>query len=95
MNENLFKASRALVRDVREAQDALIVAQNQLTDSIVIYLDNRMQLLYDIGVLTTSTDRFWLKDPLAGQEISPPARPPLNLPTRELLLPNQILEPTP
>jgi outer membrane protein TolC len=96
MNQTLLEASRALVRDLREAQDALIAAQNDVTDSMVSYLAARLQLLFEIGILTTSTDQFWLKDPLATQAAPGPREPsPRNLPPEELMLPNQVLEPTP
>ena len=96
MNRELLAAGRAEIRDVRESQDALISAQNQLTEATVAYLDARLQLLLDIGVLSTSTDRFWLKDPLSPAEtptqVTPAAAEASNEP---LTAPNQVLEPLP
>ena len=91
----LFQAGRREIRDVREAQDNLIGAQNDLTASIVSYLQARLQLLLDIGVMETDTDRFWLADPLA-QLLQPDMRgaSPLEMPRDELIPPNQFLEPT-
>lgn len=95
MNQTLLEAGRVQVRDLREAQDALIAAQNTLTDSVVAYLGARMQLLFDIGILTTTTEQFWLKDPLAEQYAeSLPGRVRV-VPEGELILPNQLLEPIP
>jgi outer membrane protein TolC len=51
MNTILLEAGRVQIRDVREAQDALINAQNALTVRIVAYLRARLELLLDIGVL--------------------------------------------
>jgi outer membrane protein TolC len=91
----LFQAGRREIRDVREAQDNLIGAQNDLTASIVSYLQARLQLLLDIGVMETDTARFWLGDPLA-QLLQPDMRgtSPLEMPRDELIPPNQFLEPT-
>lgn len=96
MNQTLLEAGRVQVRDLREAQDALIEAQNNLTDSIVSYLDARLQLLFDIGILTTSDDHFWLRDPLATEPGGIRRDQALvEMPQEELVSPNQILEPTP
>ncbi len=96
MNQTLLEAGRAQVRDLREAQDALIAAQNEVTDSIVGYLEARLQLLFDIGVLSTTADQFWLKDPLAGQGTAGSARAhPAGLTENQLVLPDQVLEPMP
>jgi outer membrane protein TolC len=97
MNQTLLEAGRAQVRDLREAQDALIAAQNQVTDSMVSYLAARLQLLFDIGVLNTSTDHFWLKNPLANPAAKQPLAKPAGTPPpeEELVLPNQVLESTP
>jgi outer membrane protein TolC len=94
MNQTLLAAGRAQVRDLRESQDALVAAQNQLTASIVTYLMARLQLLFDIGVLETTPEQFWLRDPLSDQPgIAPPAAPVL--PSDALISPHQVLEPIP
>jgi outer membrane protein TolC len=92
----LFQAGRREIRDVREAQDNLIGAQNDLTASIVSYLQARLQLLLDIGVIETESEGFWLKDPLA-QFLQPEmrGRSPLEMPRDQLIPPNQFLEPAP
>jgi outer membrane protein TolC len=95
MNQTLFQAGRAQVRDLREAQDALISAQNELTDSIASYQNARLLLLFDIGVLNTSVDQFWLKDALLDAAPGTPAEAIPSGTTQEaLVLPNQVLEPT-
>ena len=93
MNEILFRAGRVEVRGLREAQDALIAAQNQLTDSIVSYLAARLELLFDIGILSTTPDRFWLQDPIAPSSEGQQARAPSPPSEDQIVLPNAILEP--
>ncbi len=96
MTQILFEAGRRTVQELREAQDDLISAQNSLTESTVSYLDARLQLLYDIGVLSTSEDKFWLKDPISGQTATIRSDVPLSeLPQVELKTPNEVLEPMP
>lgn len=96
MTQILFEAGRRGVQELREAQDDLISAQNNLTESTVSYLDARLQLLFDIGVLSTSDEKFWLKDPISGQGAAIRSDVPLSeLPQVELVPPNEILEPTP
>lgn len=90
----LLEAGRAAIRDVREAQDNLIQAQNALTDAIVIYQANRAQLLLDMGVLVAEKDQFWLTDPLAGKlDDSQRGPPPLQMPDDKVIPPDQFLEP--
>jgi outer membrane protein TolC len=94
MNAILLEAGRVQIRDVREAQDALISAQNSLTSRVVDYLRVRLQLMLDIGVLETDIDKFWLKDPLAGTLTDAQRGPsPLQMPRDTLIPPNQFLEP--
>jgi outer membrane protein TolC len=94
MNAILLEAGRVQIRDVREAQDALISAQNSLTSRVVDYLRVRLQLMLDIGVLETDVDKFWLKDPLAGTlEDSQRGPSPLQMPRDTLIPPNNFLEP--
>lgn len=73
----LMEAGRAEVRDLVEAQDAQIAAQNAVTSALVSYQDARLQLLLDIGALRTSESDFWMKDHLAAffGEPLPPAKP--------------------
>lgn len=90
----LLEAGRATVRDVREAQDSLIRAQNDLTLATVAYLGTRFDLLLDCGVLLADEGRFWLADPLAGQLTEAQrGRPPLEMPEDKLIPPDEFLEP--
>jgi len=95
MNTILLEAGRVQIRDVREAQDSLIDAQNALTSTIVDYLNARLQLMLDIGVLQTEIDNFWLKDPLQGLLAdNQRGASPLQMPRDTLIPPDQFLEPT-
>jgi len=96
MTVTLLEAGRAQVRDLREAQDQLISAQNEMTLTIVSYMQARLQLLLDIGVLQTDQNRFWLTDPLAGRLAENQRQPsPLAMPNDTLLPPHIFLEPQP
>jgi outer membrane protein TolC len=72
----MLEAGRAEVRDLVEAQDAQIAAQNAVTVALVDYQQGRLQMLLDIGSLDTGVPRFWLADPLpaflAGTRPVPP-----------------------
>ena len=72
----LLEAGRAEVRDLVEAQDAQINAQNAVTAALVSYHTTRLELLLAIGALDTTQDKFWLRDHLAGLVVTPqsPAR---------------------
>ena len=61
-----MQAGVAEVRDLVEAQDAQISAQNAVTSALVDYQETRLQLMLDIGALQTDGEKFWLKDHLAG-----------------------------
>lgn len=74
----LLEAGRAEVRDLVEAQDAQISAQNALTTALVDYQRSRLQLLLDIGALDTARPEFWLKENLAAiQARATPIQPGL------------------
>lgn len=60
----LLQAGRAEVRDLVEAQDAQINAQNGVTAALIGYQQARLQLMLDIGALDSGLDKFWLKDHL-------------------------------
>lgn len=74
----LLEAGRAEVRDLVEAQDAQINAQNAVTAAIVSYQQIRLQIMLDIGALDTSVEKFWLKDHLANWQKAQPASRPLD-----------------
>ena len=91
----LMEAGRMTVRDVREAQDQLIQAQNSLSSSYTQYLVARLNMLLNIGVINTRPDKFWLLDPLETQ-LTPAQRgaPPLRMPDDRVLPPETFLEPS-
>jgi len=94
-NVMLMEAGRATVRDVRESQDQLIQAQNDLARIYPEYLTARLNLLLNIGLIDTRPDKFWLLDPL--QEQLTPAQhgpSPLQMPDDRVLPPETFLEPS-
>ena len=56
----LLQAGRAQIRDLLEAQNALLSAQNAVTGSLVDYHVSRLRFLVDVGSLDTGEDRFWV-----------------------------------
>ncbi|HWQ92129.1 MAG TPA: TolC family protein, partial [Clostridia bacterium] len=70
----LLEAGRAEIRDLVEAQDAQIAAQNALTVALVDHQQARLQLMLDIGALQTEQPKFWLRDHVAGY-LPPDAAP--------------------
>jgi len=57
---NLFlEAGRAQIRDLLEAQDALISAQNALTSALVSYRLGELALQRDLGVLAVDEKGLW------------------------------------
>lgn len=49
-------------RDLTESQDALLRAQNAVTNVLVNYITARLDFLANLGVLETSQESFWLSD---------------------------------
>jgi len=93
-NVMLMEAGRATVRDVREAQDGLIQAQNNLATIYAQYLTARLNLLLNVGLIDTRPGKFWLLDPLREQ-LTPAQRgpSPLQMPDDRVLPPETFLEP--
>jgi len=94
-NTMLMEAGRATVRDVREAQDGLIQAENNLATIYAQYLTARLSLLLNVGLIDTRPDKFWLLDPLQEQ-LTPAQRgpSPLQMPDDRVLPPEDFLEPS-
>ena len=57
---SMLQAGRAQIRDLLEAQNALLSAQNAVTGSLVDYHVSRLRFLVDVGSLDTGEDRFWV-----------------------------------
>ncbi len=56
-----LEAGRAQVRDVLEAREDLIAAQNALTDALVRYRVAELELQRDLGVLAVDHDGLWME----------------------------------
>lgn len=54
-----LEAGRAEIRDVLEAQDSLLSAQNALTSAFVAYRTAELQLQRDMGLLKVAADGRW------------------------------------
>jgi outer membrane protein TolC len=54
-----LQAGRRSVLNVRDAQTALVDAQNDLTDALIGHLRARLQLAVNIGILNTDVPQFW------------------------------------
>jgi outer membrane protein TolC len=89
-----LEAGRTTVRDLRESQDSLIQAQNNLSTIYASYLSTRLNLMIDIGVLDSLPEKFWLTDLLEGR-ITPEQRgaPVLRMPEDNVIHPDTFLEP--
>jgi outer membrane protein TolC len=57
----LLKTGRAKTRDILDAQDSLIQAQNDLADSLIDYNIAKMSFFRDIGILQVTPDGMWKK----------------------------------
>lgn len=55
-----LEAGTAILRDLEEAQDSLLLAQNAVTAALVNHLQARLNLLVDLGILDWEDARFWL-----------------------------------
>ncbi len=93
-NAMLLAAGRVNVLFLREAQDGLIQAQNDLAITYTAYLTARLNLLLNLGIIDTRPDKFWLLDPLPGR-LSPDQRsaPPLRMPDDQVIAPERFLDP--
>lgn len=54
-----LEAGRAEIRDVLEAQESLLSAQNALTSALVTYRISELQLQSDMGLLKVASDGLW------------------------------------
>ena len=55
----LVEAGRSQIRDLLEAQDAFLAAQNQLTAAVVNYRIAELELQRDLGLLHVNEKGLW------------------------------------
>jgi outer membrane protein TolC len=92
----LLEAGRAEVRDLVDAQDAQISAQNAVTTALVSYQQSRLQLLLDIGTLDAAQPRFWLQENLtAARAGGMTVQPGLEPGNREVPTPERFFDTQP
>jgi outer membrane protein TolC len=88
-----LEAGRAEIREMVEAQDAQINAQNAVTSAIVGYQEARLELMLQIGLLDTGPEKFWLRDHVGTQlqaGTSAPRQGPVQ--NNELVPPDKLFE---
>jgi len=68
---NLFlEAGRAQMRDLLDAQDALLSAQNDLTSAVVTYRTAELRIQRDMGLLKVDEKGLWQEySPEAGKDV--------------------------
>ena len=69
-NQLRLQAGTITFRDLSDSQDDLIVAQNAVTGALVDYLEARLGLLTNLGILATEKETFWLKGDAVKVELS-------------------------
>ncbi len=89
-----LEAGRATPRDLREAQDSLIEAENNLSVLYAAYLEARLGLMVNLGIIKIEPRKFWLLDPIK-ERLTPELQgePPLRMPDDKVLPPELFLDP--
>jgi outer membrane protein TolC len=94
-----YQAGRANVDQIVRAQDDLVAARNNMIRTMVNYLDARMALLLEIGILRTERESFWINEAavvvdLVTGEPKPedPAQTPDNQEEVKLLTPDELFQ---
>ncbi|MGK0190352.1 MAG: outer membrane protein TolC [Verrucomicrobiales bacterium] len=69
-----LEAGEAILRDLQDAQDSLISAQNQRTTALVDYMEARLSLLIELGILNPEIEDYWISPKASIINVSiPPA----------------------
>lgn len=94
-----YQAGRANVDQIVRAQDDLVAARNNMIRTMVNYLDARMALLLEIGILRTDRESFWINEAavvvdLVTGEPKPedPAQTPDEQEEVKLLTPDELFQ---
>lgn len=88
-----LQAGEAILRDLQDAQDSLISAQNQRTAALVDYMAARLNLLIELGVLNPEVEDFWISPQASVIDVSKPppgALPDSFLQGEEVLSPDEL-----
>jgi outer membrane protein TolC len=87
-----MEAGRAEIRELVEAQDAQINAQNAVTSAIVGYQEARLELMLQIGLLDTGMDKFWLRDHVGGELQAATVPRPTPVENNEVVPPDKLFQ---
>lgn len=90
----LYEFGRRNSLDMRNAQEDLVVAENNLANLYAQYLSARLGLMVDIGIIDTGQPKFWMLDPLKDLPAELKGSPPLRMPDDQVLPPERFIEPT-
>ncbi|NCF94583.1 MAG: TolC family protein [Verrucomicrobiaceae bacterium] len=69
-NELRLKAGTITFQSLSDSQDDLIDAQNDVTGALVDYLEARLGLLTNLGILATDEETFWLRGDAVKVDLS-------------------------
>jgi outer membrane protein TolC len=69
-NELRLKAGTITFQSLSDSQDDLIDAQNAVTGALVDYLEARLGLLTNLGILATDEETFWLRGDAVKVDLS-------------------------
>ncbi|MEZ5326605.1 MAG: TolC family protein [Verrucomicrobiales bacterium] len=88
-----LQAGDAILRDLQDAQDSLISAQNQRTAALVDYMEARLNLLIELGILNPEIENYWISPEASIVDVSvapPGALPDSFLEGAEVLSPDEL-----
>lgn len=88
-----LEAGEAILRDLQDAQDSLISAQNQRTTALVDYMEARLNLLIELGILNPEIEKYWISPKASIIDVSTPppgALPDSFLEGEEVLSPDEL-----
>ena len=64
----LLKSGRAKTTDLLDAQDALLLAQNNLTSSLVGHTIAKLTFYSDVGILQVKPDGMWTQSAIVSKD---------------------------
>lgn len=85
-----LEAGTAILRDLEEAQDSLILARNAVTAALVDHLETRLNFLVDVGVLDWEKPQFWLDN---SAKVNLPTKPRAREGAQSILRGGEVIPP--